>query len=248
LTPPSAINKGPFRLVPGTPLFRAGKTLLVWSAALLVLNPSEGWTRGQNWRFHEIRVKDGKLRMHFAVSDLFNREVFETLQKGMSAAVEYHVRLWKEQDNWADQLMSDDICRMKIAYDSWEKRYIVTLRDGSMKLVNEDGVWEHCARLNGYPLIDVEKLEEPRRYRIEVKVTFQPMSIENVQDIKHWLSGKPDGVASNPKKESKPSLKRARDWLLGLVVNASGFGDRVIMAESLPFAWKDGAVSVEEEK
>jgi hypothetical protein len=238
-------EKGPFRLVPRTPLFRAGMLFWIGCTTLALTAPPAGWTKDQNWRFNDIRVKDGRLRVHFTVTNLFDKEVFATLQKGMTAAVEYQIQLWKEQENWADQLMSDNLCRMKIAYDNWEKRYVLTLRDGSVKLVNEDGVWEHCAKVSGFPVLEAEKLEEGRRYRIAIKVTFQPMSIENVQDIKRWLSGEGEGVKTKTAEEPKAPLKRARDWLLSLVVNVSGFGDRVYMAESMPFIWQDGAVSVE---
>ncbi|HEX9935233.1 MAG TPA: DUF4390 domain-containing protein [bacterium] len=266
MVPVSDDTKGRFRLGSGTPLFHGwflrrisrngqngqnGLIGLIGLSGLIAafcLLPFSGWPKGQNWRFNEIHVKDGRLRIHFYIGTLFNRDVFSSLHKGMTAAVEYQVQLWKEQVHWADQLVAEEFCRMKIAYDGWEKRYAITFRDGSVVLVNEDGVWEHCAKLNGYPILDAEKLEPNRRYRIVIKVTFQPMSIENVQDIKRWLSGEAEGLPSSEPSTSKAPLKKAGDWMLGLVVNLSGFGDKVVIAKSPPFLWQDGSVSVEKEK
>lgn len=243
----SEYSQGQFLNRSRTPLFRPAVFRLGWIVFFLVL-PFSGWSKEQNYRFNEIRVKDGKLKVHFFVGSLLNRDVFNSLQKGMTAAVEYQIQLWKEQKNWVDQLVTEEFCRMKIGYDSWEKRYILTLRDGTSTLVNEDGVWEHCAKLSGFPLADAEKLEANRRYRIVIRITFQPMSIENVEDIKRWLSGEAGEINPKAIQASKSPLKKAGDWMVGLVVNLSGFGDKVILAQSQPFLWQDGLVVVEKGK
>jgi hypothetical protein len=137
---------------------------------------------------------------------------------------------------------------MKVGFDNWERRYVLFLSDGTVKLVNEDGVWEHCAKLNGFPLVDAEKLEPDRRYKITIKITFQPISLENVQEIQRWLSGEAKEINPKAIRATKSPLKKAGDWMLGLVVNLTGFGDKVFLAESPFFLWQNGDVVVEKGK
>lgn len=242
----SVHSKGQFLNRLRTPLFLR-PVFWIGLTGLWLIFPHTAWPRGQNYRFNSIQVKDGKLRVHFYIGSLLNQEVFNSLRKGMTAAVEYQIQLWKQQENWVDRLVDEEMLRMKIGYDNWEKRFVVTLRDGSSKLVNEDGVWESCAKLNGYPVADAEKLEDNRKYRIAVKITFQPMSLENVEDIKRWLSGEAEEINPKAISRSKSPLKKAGDWMLGLVVNLSGFGDKVVLAQSPLFLWQDGSVILEKE-
>jgi hypothetical protein len=102
--------------------------------------------------------------------------------------------------------------------------------------------------LNGHPLIDADKLEEKRKYKIAIRITFKAMSIENVQDIQRWLSGEVEEINPKAIRASKSPLRKAGDWALGLMVNLSGFGDKVVLAKSPPFVWQDGSVVVEKGK
>jgi hypothetical protein len=54
----------------------------------------------------------------------------------------------------------------------------------------------------------------------------------------------------NPKaiKSTKSAGKKAGDWLLGVVLNLTGFGDRLIETRSRPFIIKGGFVVVQEEE
>ena len=214
----------------------------------ILTHPGPGWTKGNAYSFRQIQVKDEKLTFHFSSAAMFNKEVFQGLQKGMTAAVEYQIQLWKQQKNWVDQLVTETICRMKIGFDPWERRYILTRHTGEVSLLDEDGVWEQCARLSAFPLLDAGKLEPERRYRIVIHITFQPMSMENVEDIRRWLSGEAEEINPKAIRASKSPLKKTGDWFLNLVVNLSGFGDRVLLAKGPPFAWQGGSVVLLEEE
>ena len=179
---------------------------------------------------------------------MFNKDVFQGLQKGMTAAVEYQIQLWKQQKNWVDQLVTETTYRMKIGYDAWERRYVLMRATGESVFLDEDGVWEQCARLSAFPLLEAGKLEPERRYRIVIRITFQPMSMENVEDIKRWLSGEAEGINPTAIRTDQSPLKKAGDWLLNLVVNLSGFGDKVLLAKGPPFAWQDSSVVLLEEE
>jgi hypothetical protein len=193
-------------------------------------------------RFESVRIESDSLRMDFAVDSIFDREIFRGLKKGMTAGVEYQVQLWEKRSGWFDLVVVECGQRMKIGYDNWDRKYTVMRSEATNKFTDEREAGHQCSRLIRFPIAGRDQLKPGRAYRILVRVVFQPMSIENVQEIKRWLSGEVEDINAKSIKRSKSPLKSAGDWLLGFVVNVSGFGDRELSAESPEFAMRDGSV------
>ena len=176
------------------------------------------------------------------------KEIIQGLQKGMTAALEYQVQLWKQRPHWADQLISEKIIRMKVSFDNWERRYVLDRPREDVRLLTEDRIKEQCSRLVNFPLSSQENLETGSRYIVTIKVVLQPMSVENYQEIKRWLAGEVREINPKAISSSKAPGKKAGNWLLGLVLNLTGFGDRIITAKSATFTWNESDVVFEEEK
>lgn len=224
------------------------KKCLCGILSLLLLIPVSGLTKGKKYRFGKIRGEKGTLVVDFQLRDLISNDVFNGLQKGMTAAIEYQVQLWKDRPHWVNQLVAEEIVRMKVSFDNWERRYVVTTPEEEPKLLNEDGVRERCSELVNFPIASLEKLEQGSRYRIAIRVILQPMSVENYREIKRWLAGEVKEFNPKTLKSTKSPGKKAGNWLLGLVLNLTGFGDRVISAKSPVFTWENGTVILEKER
>ena len=209
---------------------------------------ASAFAKDKPYRFESVRVETDSLRMDFAVDSIFDREIFRGLKKGMTAGVEYQVQLWEKRSGWFDLVVAECGLRMKIAYNNWDRKYTVMRSDVTKRFADEQEAGRQCSRLNGFPIAGRDQIKPGRAYRILVRVVFQPMSIENVQEIKRWLSGEVEDINAKSIKRSKSPLKSAGDWLLGFVVNVSGFGDRELAAESPEFAMEEGAVVIREEK
>ena len=216
----------------------------IWPVLIisLLLLPVSSLGKKKRYHFGEIKGANGSLVINFQINDLFSKEVIQGLQKGMTAAIEYQIQLWKERPHWADQLVAEELIRMKVSYDNWERRYILDTPKEGPRLLNEDKIRERCSQLTDFAIAPLEKLIQGSRYSVAVKAILQPMSVESYQEIKRWLSGEVKELNPKAIKSSKSPGRKAGNWLLGLVLNLTGFGDRVITAKSPVFSWADGTV------
>jgi len=196
------------------------------------------------YRFDSVLIESDSLRMDFIVDSLFNRDVFRGLKKGMTAGLEYQVQLWEKRRGWFDMVIAECGLRMKIGYDNWDRKYTVMRLDRTIRYSNEEEAGRNCSRLVRFRIVGKDRIKPERTYRIFVRVVFQPMSIENVEEIKRWLTGKAEDLNAKSIKKSKSPLRSAGDWLLGFVVNVSGFGDREFTAESPEFTAENGVLTI----
>ena len=215
---------------------------------IFLLLPISGSPNEKKYRFGKIKAENGSLLVNLQIRDLLDKDIIKGLQKGMTAAIEYQVQLWKDRPRWVNQLVAEEIVRMKVNYDNWERRYVLVTPRGEPSLLNEDRIREHCSNLVDFPIGSLDQLEPESRYMIAIKVILQPMSMESYQEIKRWLTGEVKELNPKALKSTKSPGKKAGNWLLGLILNLTGFGDKVITAKSPEFYWKDGSVKLDDEK
>jgi hypothetical protein len=170
------------------------------------------------------------------------------LKKGMTAGVEYQIQLWEKRRGWFDLVIAESLFRMKVGYDNWDRKFVVTRHDGESRFSSDEETGLQCSRLLNFKITHRDRLKPGKWYRILVRVVFQPMSIENVRELKHWLSGEVDDLNAKSIKRSRSPWKSAGDWLLGFIVNVSGFGDREVTASSPELVLENGAVRIKPEE
>lgn len=213
---------------------------------LLVFSAS-GLTGAKQYQFQNIKIEEGVLVFDFELLHLFNEDVLKGLRKGMTAAIEYRVQLWEERRYWFDRMVLEKTNRMKIGYDNWEKCYVLMRPQETPVLLGEEHIQDQCSRWNGYRIAEHDQLKTGNRYVIVVKAVLQPMSVDNYEEIKRWLAGEVRDLNPKALKSSESPDEKAGDWLLGLVLNLTGFGDRVITAKSPAFWLENGTVIIEKE-
>ena len=220
------------------------KRTAVWIIIILLLIPLSALPKGKKYRFGQVREENGNLLINFEIRDLMNQDVLLGLQKGMTAAIEYQIQLWDESPRWANRLVAEQIRRLKISYDAWERRYVVFRPGIDPEIMNEDRVIRECSELIDFNLASVNLLEPDGSYTIAIRLVLQPMSVENVEEIRRWLSGEVKQINPKAITDSENPGKKAGNWFMGLVLNLTGFGDKVITAKSPPFNWKEGTVEL----
>ena len=223
------------------------KIIILYCLSFFIFGANPVFAKETQYRFSEIRNKNGNLVFTFQIKDFITKDVLEGLQKGMTAAVEFQIQLWRARRNWMDKLVTDKFMRMRIVYDNWEKRYIVSTQQDEEIRMNEDGVRRYCSELVEYELEPLSSLRQDKQYYIGVRAVLQPLSIENVEGIKRWLTGEVKDLNPKAIKSTKSVGKKAGDWLLDVVLNLTGFGDRLIEGKSRPFMVNDNVVVQEED-
>ena len=223
------------------------KIIVLYLLFFFIFGTHPVYAKETRYRFSEITNRNGNLVFTFRIKDFITKDVLEGLQKGMTAAVEFQIQLWRARRNWIDQLVTDKSMRMRIVYDNWEKRYIVSTQQDEDIRMNEDGVQRFCSELVEYELEPLSSFRPDKQYYIGVRAVLQPLSIENIQGIKRWLTGEVKDLNPKAIKSTKSAGKKAGDWLLDVVLNLTGFGDRLIEGKSRPFTVNQDTVVVQEE-
>ncbi len=213
--------------------------------SFLLLLPISGLTKEKKYIFGEIKGQNDYLVVNFELINFLNRDILNGLQKGLTAGIEYQLQLWKENQHWVDQLIAEKTFRVKVSFDNWERRYVLTTGEGKSIFLNEEMLKQRCSKLTNFRLSPLSKLKSGKRYRITVRVVLQPMSVENYQEVKRWLAGEIKELKPKALKPSRSPVKKAGNWLLGLVLNLTGFGDQVVTAKSPAFYWQNGSVILE---
>lgn len=204
--------------------------------------------KGKKYRFNNVRIENEAIAFDLQIINFIDQDVLKGLRKGMTAGIEFNVQLWKIRPRWADHLVAEQIVRMKLNFDTWERRYVLVTRDQPPQLLNEEEIRTRCSRLVNFSLADAGELERNSRYFIAVKAVLTPMSMENYQEIKGWLAGEVRQIDPKAIGTAKEPGKKAGNWLLGLVLNLTGFGDRIVSAKSPVFGLREGALVYEKER
>jgi len=197
--------------------------------------PLEVLGKEEKFEYRTIKIENDSLIFNFEVNNLFNENIVEGLQKGMTTVLEYKIQLWKKRSLWIDKLIKEDIIRFKTNFDIWGKRYIVYKNDQKPMVLNIDGVRGVCQQLKNYSLYSSQELENRKEYIIAIQVTLRPISVDNYKEIQRWVIGEAKDLDTEVIKEPRKASKKAGNWLLRIVLNLSGFGDKVIHARSQSF-------------
>ena len=224
-----------------TQKFSLRKQCRFMTIQVLLLLPVTGTVRGDEpiGRFGVIGVKDGRLVVNFQIEDLFQNEHLSGMKKGVTAAIQYKIQLWQDRRRWFDRMITEERIRMKVLFDKWEKRFVVVSSDNRLASLTEEDMQQQCTRLSDFILYPVENLNPKTVYYVVVKAILQPMSIENVEEIKRWLQGEVESINPKSIREGKSPGEKLGEWVVNLALNLTGFGEREVDAQSERFSGED---------
>lgn len=213
--------------------FHPNVQLTFWLITVLILSfTGPSLAEEQAVRFEAIRLDSAALVVDVVFEHVLDRQVVQGLRKGMTALLIYDAQIWKEGFLWNKSLITERQRRFKVHFDTWERQFIITPREGEQRTMDEKALMEYCNTLNSFHLTEKSRLDSGAVYRIWMSVMIKPMSVENLEEIKHWLVGEAGDFDPNDIKITKSPLSRMGDWFLHMVVNVTGFGDRVYSGKS----------------
>lgn len=189
-----------------------------------------------------VKVNSDLLMLDFTVDGIIDEKVSEGLQKGLTSTIEYQIELWEKKSGWINNLVSESEIRMKVFYDNWEKKYIILSAEERRLTSSLETVREKCSVITDKPIYDATKLDSTSHYFVAVKVILRPLSVENYQEIKNWLSGKAKNFKLNKLGDTKQQEKKIKGGIFKMLMALTGFGDRVISGKSDEFSVKSNDV------
>lgn len=214
----------------------------------IILLSIAAYPKGKNYRFKDIRIDNNYLLLDFSVYNLVTNDMVNGLQKGMTAAIEYEIQLWKKHSKWVDNLVAEKRLRMKIHYDNWEKRFVFMTPNSENQFISSEEISLRCSEINELEIISAANLESGSNYMIAIKIVIHPISIENIQEIKSWLQGEAHELNPRGIKDSRSAGKKAGDWVTGVLLNLTGFGDKIVTAKSPIFILKDDKIFIDDRR
>lgn len=192
-----------------------------------------------------VKVDLGLLLLSFHVEEVIDEKVAEGLQKGLTSTIEYQIQLWEKKSGLLTSLVSQQDLRMKVFFDNWENKYVIMSEEERRLTHSLDAVREKCSQIQNFVVSALEQLKDGNAYFLTVKMILRPLSIENYEEIKHWLSGKAKNFNLKDIDDTEQQEKKLKGGLLKMFLSLTGFGDKVVSGKSFDFKITAGAVTWE---
>ncbi len=187
-----------------------------------------------------LRQDDNQIVFQFHNDKIFNQSIRERIKKGVIVGVEYHIRLWKDR-RIIDNMVVEKIIRIKIEYDHWENAYYIQTSKGDSCVVNSLYNESACLRFNA-GLIDTLHLKKETPYFASVETILHPISLDNLREINQWLQSEVTGIDPKKMKNVNTTGRSISEWFLKMLMNVSGFGDKVSIMRSNRFVWQNAQI------
>jgi len=197
---------------------------------------------GKKLVIDSIKVNLEMLVLNFHVDEIIDDKVSEGLRKGLTSTIEYQIQLWEKKGGVINNLVAQQAIRMKIFFDNWENKYVI-LSQEERRLTNSlETVKEKCSLIQNVEMIPLSQLKSDNKYFFTVKLALRPLSMENYQEIKHWLSGKAKDFNLKNIDDTQEQEKKFKGGLLKMFLTLTGFGDRVISGQCNDFKIQQGEI------
>jgi len=223
--------------------FRMKKYFL--TIIFLIVSISLLQAAGKRVVIDSVKINSGTLMLDFHVDEIIDEKVTEGLQKGLTSTLEYQIELWEKRGRLINHLVTQQIIRMKVFFDNWEHKYVIMSADEKRLTSSIETVKEKCSQIQNFVVIPINKLKSKKKYFVNVKVILRPLSMENYQEIKHWLSGKAKNFNLDDLGDTDKQEKKLKGGLLKMFLALTGFGDRVISGKCDDFKIQDGEIGWE---
>ncbi|MBC8185039.1 DUF4390 domain-containing protein [candidate division KSB1 bacterium] len=183
-----------------------------------------------------VKVGSNILQIDFTVDGIIDQKVAEGLRQGLVSTIEYQIQLWEKRSGWINNLVTQQYVRLKVYFDNWENKFVIMSAEEKRLTSALETVREKCSRITNVEIIPIEKIKPGKKYFFTVKTILRPLSVENYQDIKNWLSGKAKNLDLKNIDDTEQQEKKLKGGLLKMFLALTGFGDRVISGQSDEFS------------
>ena len=183
-----------------------------------ILSPTETWMP---------HTTGDSLVAAFGIHGVFDQN--PSLGDGIAATLLIVIDLWQEKGNWWDSLVRSRVVAYRFRRDVWT---------GEAELLDQSGATRRFADRNALA-IELERLREidlgssrdfktGKTYYVSVKAMVRPLSLEDLENVDAWLSGKVTGSEGKGILGIPKAVARA-------LIGASGLGDQSAIGRSVKF-------------
>lgn len=187
-----------------------------------------------------LMQQNGQIQFQFFNTEIFDEKVQARIEKGVIVGIEHHIRFWENQRVF-DEVMVEKVIRIKIQYDHWEESYHIRTSKGDSCIVNDLNTQSSCLFLS-MGLIDTVHLEKNKIYFASVESILHPISLDNFSEINQWVQSEVTGLDPKKIKNVNTTGKSISGWFLKMLMNVSGFGDKISKTRTPMFQWQRGQI------
>ncbi|HYV51041.1 MAG TPA: DUF4390 domain-containing protein [Dongiaceae bacterium] len=179
---------------------------------------------GQTWMPH---ASGDSLVAAFGIQGIFDQN--QSLGDGIAATLLIVVDLWQEKSNWWDALVRSKVLAYRLRRDVWTGETELLDQSGAIRrFTDRDALANELERLREVDLGSSRDFKPGKTYYVSVKAMVRPLSLEDLENVDAWLSGKVTGSEGNGILGIPKAVARA-------LIGASGLGDQSAIGRSLKF-------------
>ena len=183
---------------------------------------------GKRVLIDSVIIKSGVLTVNFSTEGIIDQKVAEGLVKGLTSTIEYQIQLWEKKSGWINNLVTQNDVRIKVYFDNWENKYVFMSEQEKRLTTSIETIRKKCSFIQNVDLYNAAQMSKNSEYFITIKVILRPMSVENYQEIKKWLSGKAKNFDLKKLGDTEKQEKRVKGGIFKMFMALTGFGDRII--------------------
>ncbi len=214
-------------------------TLIIFLWLILVRLLSAG---GKKVIVDSVTVSNGLLLLSFHAEEFIDEKIAEGLQKGLTSTVEYQIQLWEKRGGLINHLVVQHDLRLKIYFDNWEHKYVLLTPEEKRMTNSLATVKEKCSIGQNVEIVSLDQLKEDRKYFLNINLVLRPLSMENYEEIKNWLSGRVRDFSLKDIDDTQQQEKKLKGGLLKMFLTLTGFGDRVVSGPGAEFTIRQGVI------
>ena len=137
--------------------------------------------------------QSGELELSMTFPEVFGKRHLKRLKSGFTSRILVHVQLLEHKKGTP---LAQAILQYKIIYDMWEEKFVVRSEgpkgDRDYQLGSMEELVKRCGALDRLQLTPLVELPSGLKYRIQVRIVVNPMSVELKKKVREYLSN-PDG-------------------------------------------------------
>ncbi len=160
--------------------------------------------RSADIEFRYLKFSEGSILTDFAIVDSLPARLIEFINKGVPAAFEYRIELWKIRRGWFDGHVADMKLTYRVRYDTWEKKYTVMeirSRLSIEHILSDSREVFDLVTATGRASIPLN--DTSGTFYLIGKLSIKTMTLSNFKEVESWLKGEISG-AKKPDLESAP--------------------------------------------
>jgi hypothetical protein len=183
----------------------------------------------------EVYRQEGELRFSIETTGLFDAEAQRTIRQGGTAAIDYTVELYRRRAGWFDSHISTLPIPFRVSFDTFDRKYRLLGSDIRLKTESFDEIVTQCTMLEGVLMGSMDELglDMNATYYFVVRVSYQPMSVETIDELRNWMSKPGDQAAAREQGGSSSTGVGTR--IARALMSAAGYGEEELQGESERF-------------